>query len=325
MRLTKFTNEPFSTMKFAGSPSLSDSQLPKPGGSTGLMPNAPFVRLKFVLRSISALIPSASPLQRGLVDDLPEAERDDREVVATQPQRRQADQHARDRRRDARRRRGRSRSRCGCRRRPAAHRCLRTRSRCRSDGEVRRREPGGRVGADRIEGDVPEVEQARVAHDHVQADRHHREDDDRDHRVHVRECLEDRNLEQGVGPGQLVRPEDRVGDGECQHRQRQRDPPDTGRHQIEDVDDREKCDERRMWRHARQPREPEHEGGDHEWRHRALQERRLRSQRVRASLTPTASSARQSLLDATSHVQPRHVSLPRASARRAGPRAGRRG
>ncbi len=63
-------------------------------------------------------------------------------------------------------------------------------------GEMRRGEPGRRIGADRVEGDVAEIEQARVADDDVQPDRHHREDDDRDHRVHVREGLEDRDLEQ---------------------------------------------------------------------------------------------------------------------------------
>ena len=69
-------------MKFAGSPSLSDSQPPKPGGSTGLMPNAPFVRLKSVLGVEERADPVGVAVQRSLVDDLPEAERHDGEVVA---------------------------------------------------------------------------------------------------------------------------------------------------------------------------------------------------------------------------------------------------
>ena len=48
--------------------------------------------------------------------------------------------------------------------------------------EVEGGKPGRRVRADRVEGDVAEVEQARVADDDVQADRHHREDE-HDHHV----------------------------------------------------------------------------------------------------------------------------------------------
>ena len=44
-------------------------------------------------------------------------------------------------------------------------------------------EPAGRVGTDGVERDVAEVEETRVADDHVQADRHRREDDHHDHRV----------------------------------------------------------------------------------------------------------------------------------------------
>ena len=40
-------------------------------------------------------------------------------------------------------------------------------------GEVRRREPRRAVCADGEERDVAEVEQPRVAHDHVQPERHH--------------------------------------------------------------------------------------------------------------------------------------------------------
>ena len=41
--------------------------------------------------------------------------------------------------------------------------------------ELLRGEPARRVRADRVERDVAEVEQARVADDHVEADRHRRE------------------------------------------------------------------------------------------------------------------------------------------------------
>ena len=43
--------------------------------------------------------------------------------------------------------------------------------------ELQRREPRRGVGAHRVEGDVAEVEQARVADDDVQADGHHDEDE----------------------------------------------------------------------------------------------------------------------------------------------------
>ncbi len=143
-------------------------------------------------------------------------------------------------------------------------------------GEVRRGEPGRRVGADRVERDIAEIEQARVADDHVEADRHHREDDDRDHRVHVREGLEDRNLEQDVRSVELVRPQDRVGDGNPEHRQRERDAPNSRRHQIQDVHDREQSEHRRVRRYPRRPRQQEHERGDHDRRQCPLQQRRLR-------------------------------------------------
>ena len=44
-------------------------------------------------------------------------------------------------------------------------------------GELLRGEPRDRVRAGRVERDVAEVEQARVADDDVQADRHHHEDE----------------------------------------------------------------------------------------------------------------------------------------------------
>ena len=90
-------------MKFAGKPTCAASQLPNPGGSIGLMPNAPFVRLKLCLVVDERRDPVRIAVQRRLVDDLAEAERDDGEVVTPQPQRRQADQDAGNRRDAARR------------------------------------------------------------------------------------------------------------------------------------------------------------------------------------------------------------------------------
>ena len=61
--------------------------------------------------------------------------------------------------------------------------------------ELARGEPRDRVGADRVEGDVPEVEQARVPDDDVQADRHHDEHEHVYARRHVRPHAEDRDVE----------------------------------------------------------------------------------------------------------------------------------
>ena len=61
---------------------------------------------------------------------------------------------------------------------------------------VLRREPGHRVRADRVEGDVAEVEQPGVADDDVQAERHHDVDEHRHAGVDARERAEDRHLEQ---------------------------------------------------------------------------------------------------------------------------------
>ena len=72
-------------------------------------------------------------------------------------------------------RRAAARSRCGCRPYPAATPTP-PKSNVRASRELRRREPGGRVRADRVEGDVAEVEQARVADDDVQTERHHHVD-----------------------------------------------------------------------------------------------------------------------------------------------------
>ena len=64
--------------------------------------------------------------------------------------------------------------------------------------EMRRGEPGGGVGPHRVEGDVAEVEEARVPDDDVQADRHHDEDRHRHGRVDGRERAEERDLVQVV-------------------------------------------------------------------------------------------------------------------------------
>ena len=87
-------------------------------------------------------------------DDLAEAERDDGEVVAAQPQRRRAQQHAEERRDQ---------------RRPAAASIQQRQM----HAEVRRGEQRIDVGADRVERDVAEVEQAGVADDDVEPEREH--------------------------------------------------------------------------------------------------------------------------------------------------------
>ena len=57
--------------------------------------------------------------------------------------------------------------------------------------ELQRREPAGRVGARGVERDVAQVEQARVADDDVQPERHHREDEHHDHRSRPRDEVAD--------------------------------------------------------------------------------------------------------------------------------------
>ena len=127
-------------------------------------------------------------------------------------------------------------------------------------GEVRRREPGRRVGADGVEGDVAEVEQPGVADDHVQADRHHREEDDRDHRVHARERLEDRDLEQRVRARSARRPRGTGRQPRCARTvSGSANLRILGRQQVEDVGDREQDHRRRMRRDAEQPGEEDHD------------------------------------------------------------------
>ena len=147
---------------------------------------------------------------RDLGQDLAEPERDDREVVAAEPQRREADQDPEERGDRLRRSGARGRSRGGCRRcrpgcRPLRRRC--SASARAATGQLSTEKWGLLhfspwncpdanqpidVRPDRVEGDVAEVEQARVADDDVQSDGHHHED----HHVsagargHVRERAE---------------------------------------------------------------------------------------------------------------------------------------
>ena len=96
--------------------------------------------------------------------DFAEAEGDDREVVAAQLQGRRAEQHA---------------GQAGDQRAERDHRPPRHVQAVREGGgdrgkgvgELRRREQAQHVGADGVEGDVAEVEQAGVADDDVQAER----------------------------------------------------------------------------------------------------------------------------------------------------------
>ncbi len=126
-----------------------------------------------------------------LREDLAEAESDDREVVAAQAERRQADQHADDGRRDPCHRqdepdREMKAGRAGVEPdRPEVQVLLR---------ELRRGEPTGHVRAHRIEGDVTEVEQPGVPDDEVQAERHHGEDRHHDERRELGERAEERHL-----------------------------------------------------------------------------------------------------------------------------------
>ena len=166
------------------------------------------------VRQVEARAEEVVAVARDLREDLAEAERHDREVVAAQAQRRQADDDPEDRRDDAAeqeqepdRRRGSRPNRAGARRRrsrSAASARAPARSPFDADpflrallaGELLRGEPGGGVGAGRVERDVPEVEQARVADDDVQADGHHDEHEHVDARRDVRPRAEDGQREQ---------------------------------------------------------------------------------------------------------------------------------
>ena len=76
--------------------------------------------------------------------------------------------------------------------------------------ELERRQPAGRVGAGGVERHVPEVEQARVADDDVQAERHHREDEHDDHRARPRdEVADERQLLQRLDDERIDEAEQR--------------------------------------------------------------------------------------------------------------------
>ena len=132
-----------------------------------------------------------------LRDDLAEAERHDREVVAAQAQRRNADQHAEQRgedRSDQDHEPGREVDaeravRHGAAEDPAARAVQ-------AAAELLRGQPAGHVGAAGEERHVAEVEQAGVADDDVQADAHDRERDDHEGRRGVGDPL--RRLRQDV-------------------------------------------------------------------------------------------------------------------------------
>ena len=119
-----------------------------------------------------------------LRDDLAEAERDDREVVAAQAQRRQADQNSDQSREAAGDQEDEPEREVDPRQLPRD-----------PDGaeverplvELLRGQPGGGVGAGRVKGNVAEVEQARVADDDVEADGHHRHDHHDHHRIERRD------------------------------------------------------------------------------------------------------------------------------------------
>ena len=154
----------------------------------------------------------AVAVPRDLGHDLAEAERHDREVVAAQAERGQADENSDDRRRDARH------DQDEPDREVEARHVRRDADRAEADvlrGELRRGEPAGHVGAHRVERDVAEVEQPGVADDEVQAEGHHREDGHSDHRAHLRHGPEDRQLRHGRRAAV-----ERVGDREREHRQR---------------------------------------------------------------------------------------------------------
>ena len=124
------------------------------------------------VRQVEAGAEEVVAVARDLRQDLAEAERHDREVVAAQAQRRQADDDPEERGDDAGERQQQPERHVDARQvRIDAHRAE-------MPGDVRelqRCEPGSRVGAGRVERDVPEIEQARVADDDVQADGHHHE------------------------------------------------------------------------------------------------------------------------------------------------------
>ena len=113
-------------------------------------------------------------------DDLPERERDDRDVVAAQAQRRQADQHPR--------RRADERGGDQDQHEVEMHAQHRGGRRDEHVDVQPEEEPGAeppqRVRAERVKGDVAQIEQPGESHHDVQAERHHRKRHGDDGRVH---------------------------------------------------------------------------------------------------------------------------------------------
>ena len=144
----------------------SDRRGPCRSGRSARCPGSPLVRLMPAM---------SSPLLEDLRDDLAEAERDQREVVAAQPQRRRADDDADERADGA----GDDQDEpevdvdAGCLRPAVGDRRWKVQLSVDEPGH----QPAGGVTADRPERDVAEVEQAGVADDDVEAERH----DDPDH------------------------------------------------------------------------------------------------------------------------------------------------
>ncbi len=122
--------------------------------------------------------------------------------------------------------------------------------------EVRRREPGSAVGPDGEERDVTEVEQPCVADHHVQAERHHHVDGHDHHRVHARRIRDDGHA---PGPEPVLGDEDRVQDGEREHRHRDHVLPDVGRHDVEREDDPDEDHEREARLRAASPDDEQRE------------------------------------------------------------------
>ena len=151
-------------------------------------PKEPLVRLK---------PPTWSPLRTNCGMISPKPERDDREVVTAQAQRRQADQHAEQGREEAAitiTLHGREVDA----ERPAGHGPADDPAAWIGDAaaELLRGEPAGDVGAGGVERHVAEVEQPGVADDDVEADAHDGERDDHERRRGVGNPL--RRLRQDV-------------------------------------------------------------------------------------------------------------------------------
>ena len=142
-------------------------------------------------------------------------------------------------------------------------------------GEVRGCQPRCRVCANRVKGHVAEVEQACISDDHVQPDRHHREDDHRDHRVHARKRVEDRKVEQESLVVRLL-DEEGVSDHKSKHGRGHGEAAQPRRQQVEHVRDQEQDDQGEVRRKSGCPGNKDHDARNDHRRHRPLQERRPR-------------------------------------------------